>query len=201
MQKPNNYDNTQAQGDFTPVELGGHKLVIKQVSETKSKNGKEMIVVFFDFAQGDSQAGYFSKQFADDIRPDKKWPNQATQYILTEDQDGNCSRSFKTFTTCVEHSNAGFATQWGDNFGKQFKGKKIGGVFGIQMDYYEGKVKEKRVLRWFTSLDKVADAQVPNVSETQAYKNHLNGYPAGTTSGPDGFMNIPDGIDEELPFN
>ena len=30
MQKPNNYDETQAGGEFTPVELGGHKLVIKQ---------------------------------------------------------------------------------------------------------------------------------------------------------------------------
>lgn len=26
MQKPNNYDNTQAQGDYTPVELGGHRV-------------------------------------------------------------------------------------------------------------------------------------------------------------------------------
>ena len=201
MQKPNNYDNTQAQGDFTPVELGGHKLVIKQVSETKSKNGKDMIVVLFDFAQGDSQAGYFSKQFADDIRPDKKWPNQATQYILVNDAEGNTSRSFKTFTTCVERSNAGFVAQWGDNFGKQFKNKSIGGVFGEQMDYYNGQERRKRVLRWFVSLDKVDDAQIPDLTETQAYKNHIGGYPAGTTPGPEGFMNIPDGIDEELPFN
>ena len=42
MQKPNNYDETQAGGDFQPVELGGHKLIIKQVSETKSKAGKDM---------------------------------------------------------------------------------------------------------------------------------------------------------------
>lgn len=31
MRKPNNYENTQAQGEFTPVELGGHTLVIKQL--------------------------------------------------------------------------------------------------------------------------------------------------------------------------
>lgn len=31
MRKPNNYESTQAQGEFTPVELGGHTLVIKQV--------------------------------------------------------------------------------------------------------------------------------------------------------------------------
>ena len=201
MQKPNNYENTQAQGEFTPVELGGHRLVIKQVSETKSKTGKPMIVVLFDFAPDDVQPGYFMKQFRDDIRPDKKWPNQATQYILTEDQDGNCSRSFKTFITCVEHSNAGFTTHWGDNFSNQFKNKTIGGVFGPQMDYYNGKEREKRVLRWFVSIDKVADANVPEMSETQAYKNFKNGYPSGSTQSNDGFMNIPEGVDEELPFN
>lgn len=201
MQKPNNYDNTQAQGDFTPVELGGHKLVIKQVNETTSKKGKPMIVVLFDFASDDSQPGYFTKQFKDDIRPDKKWPNQATQYILTEDDNGDCSRSFKTFITCVEHSNSGFATQWGDAFEKQFKNKKIGGVFGPQMDYYDGREREKRVLRWFISTDKVKEAQVPEMSETQAYKNRMNGYHPASTPAGDGFMNIPDGIDEELPFN
>lgn len=159
-----------------------------------------MIVVLFDFAQDDIQPGYFTEQFKNDIRPDKKWPNQATQYILTEDENGDCSRSFKTFITCVEHSNSGFTTQWGDNFEKQFKNKKIGGVFGLQMDYYEGKEREKRVLRWFVSLDKVPDARIPDISETKAFKNHKSGYPEGATSAGDGFMNIPDGIDEELPF-
>lgn len=201
MQKPNNYENTKEQGEFTPVELGGHFLVIKEVMEMQSKTGKDMIKVSFDFAKNDKQGGYFEGIFRDDVRPDKKWPNQATQYILTEDKDGNCSRSFKTFVSCVEHSNKGFETQWGDTFASQFKNKKIGGVFGPQMDYYDGREIEKRVLRWFVSVDKVADAQVPNLSETQAYKNHINGYPAKSTPAGDGFMNIPDDIDEELPFN
>ena len=203
MQKPNSYDETQAQGEFIPVELGGHKMVVKQVSERQSRNGKPMIVVLFDFAQDDVQEGYFAKQFADDIRPDKKWPNQATQYILTEDENGNCSRSFKTFCTCVENSNPKFSC-WksDDTFNFQgIKNKKVGGVFGLQMDYYNSKELEKRVLRWFVSIDKVADARIPDMSETQAYKNHINGYPAGSVPSGDGFMNIPDGIDEELPFN
>ena len=113
MNKPNAYDETQSGGEFTPVELGGHKLVIKQVNETKSKTGKDMIVVLFDFAEDDKQPGYFMEQFQNDIRPNKKWPNQATQYILTEDAEGKCTRNFKTFTTCAEHSNAGFSVQWG----------------------------------------------------------------------------------------
>lgn len=202
MQKPRNYENTQAAGEFTPVELGGHKLVIKQVSETKSTQGKDMVVILFDFAKEDSQPGYFEKQFKDDIRPDKKWPNQATCRIVTEDKDGNCSRSFKTFITCMEHSNQGFTVQWGiNNWGAQFRNRRVGGVFGEEMDFYNDKEVKKRVLRWFVSMDKVADAKIPDMSETQAYKNHKNGYPTGSTPSGDGFMNIPDGVDEELPFN
>lgn len=201
MKKPNNYESTQIQGEFTPVELGGHTLVIKQVEERTSKTNKPMIAIAFDFAKGDKQAGYFMEAFKNDIRPEKKWPNQAMQYILTEDENGDCSRSFKTFLTCVEHSNAGFTTQWVDNFGEQFKGKFVGGVFGPQMDYYEGKEREKRVLRWFVSVDKAEDAAIPDMSETRAYKNHINGYAQGSTPAGDGFMNIPEGIDEELPFN
>ena len=202
MQKPTAYEETQAQGDWTPIELGGHKLVIKQVNETKSKTGKDMIVVLFDFAEDDKQPGYFMEQFQNDIRPDKKWPNQATQYILTEDAEGKCTRNFKTFTTCVENSNAGFSVQWGDKFCQCFKGRKIGGVFGLQMDYYNGEEKKKRVLRWFCSLDKVVDAAVPDMSETKAYKEYKQGggMPSGGTFN-DGFMNIPDDFEGELPFN
>ena len=204
VSKPTNYDNTPASSGYEPPELGGHKLVIKQVSEKQSKTGKPMIVVLFDFADDDKQPGYFSEQFANDIRPDKKWPNQATQYILTEDADGKCTRNFKTFTTCVEHSNVGFQVQWGDKFCQCFKGKKIGGVFGEQMDYYNGEEKKKHVLRWFISLDKVADAAVPNMSETKAYKEYKQGGGMSNYGTPvdDGFMNIPDNIDDsELPFN
>ena len=199
MVKPNGYDEAKASGEFTPVELGGHYLVIKQVNEKGNKNDKPMIVVLFDFAPNDKQPGYFMDQFKNDIRPDKKWSNQATQYINVLDSDGNTSKAFKTFTTCVEHSNPGFTTQWGDNFCQQFKDKKIGGVFGEQMDYYNGDEKKKRVLRWFVSSDKVSDAQVPDLSETQAYKSYKSN---ASIASANGFMNIPQDIDsDELPFN
>lgn len=203
MKRPDGYDDAKVQGEFTPVELGGHKMIIKQVSERQNKNGGDMIVVLFDFAQDDAQAGYFMKQFQDDIRPEKKWPNQATKYINVNDNEGKCSSAFKTFCTCVEHSNAGFESfkKNGDFDITGFKNKKVGGVFGEEMDYYNGEEKKKRVLRWFLSMDKVADAQIPNLSETKAYKEWAAGGGQSTSSSTDGFMNIPDGIDEELPFN
>lgn len=201
MRKPNNYAETQAQGEFTPVELGGHHLVIKQVNEKKSSTGKDMLVVLFDFAPNDKQAGYFMESFKNDIRPEKKWSNQATQYILCEDENGNCSKNLKTFCTCVEHSNNGYSC-WKSDDTFDFdgiKGKRVGGVFGEQLDFYENKEKTKRVLRWFVSEDKVDGAEIPQVSETKAYKERMNN--PRPSVGADGFMNIPDGIDEELPFN
>ena len=67
------------------------------------------------------------------------------------------------------------------------------------MDYYNGKENKKRVLRWFVSSDKVSDAQVPEISETQAYKSYKANANIASTNG---FMNIPQDIeDDELPFN
>lgn len=201
MNKPNNYENTQASGDYTPIEVGGHILEIKEVLEMKSRTGKDMLKISFDFAKEDVQPGYFEKIFADDIRPDKKWPNAGTTYMLTEDKDGNCSRNFKTFTTSAEKSNPGFTILWGDKFGPCFKGKKIGGVFGVVHDYYNGKNLTKRQLRWFRSVDKVKDASIPDEIETDAFKQNNGGGGKPNPSDADGFMNIPDGIDEELPFS
>lgn len=193
MQKPNNFDNTST-GDFTPIELGGHYLTIKQVNETTSKSGKSMIVVLFDFAKEDKQAGYFMESFRNDIRPEKKWPYSGTQYILTEDRDGNCSRNFKSFINSVEKSNNGFSTVWGEGFCAQFKNKKVGGVFGEVEDEYNGKVTKKHQLRWFCNWEKVANAAVP-AAKTLPNTNKTVAAPSS-----DGFMALPSGADEEIPF-
>lgn len=196
MQKPNNYENTQASGDFIPVELGGHYAVVKQVSETKSKTGKDMIVVLIDFVAPDKQAGYFMDSFKSDIRPEKKWPYQATQYILSEDKDGNCSRNFKTFINSCEKSNNGFTVQWGDNFAAQFKNKKIGVVFGNVEEEYNGEVKMRRRIRWFCKWEAVANASVP---QDKLLPGSSAPASTGTTS-TDGFVNSVPGDEEEIPF-
>lgn len=197
MQKPNNYDNVSA-GDFTPVTPGGHHLIIKKVEESKTRTNKDMIIVAFDMAAGDSQPNYVSKQFAADIRPDKRWPRVGRQYIVVTDSNGNTSRSFKSFITAVEKSNNGFVTQWGDGFAAQFKNKRIGGVFGYVESEYNGKVTNKCELRWFCADDKVDNAAVPT-PKTLPNTNKVVAAPASNDS-LDGFLSIPDGMDEDVPF-
>ena len=194
MNKPNDFDNVQAGGDFTPVELGGHYAVIKQVKETVSSTGKPMVVVLIDFDKNDKQAGYMTESFKADVRPDKKWPYNGTRWILSEDNEGKCSKNFKAFITAFEKSNNVTAV-WGDKFEAQFKNKKIGVVYGEEESEYEGKIKVKHTIRRFCSIDKVSTATIP---EKKTLSGN-NSTPAAA-SGSNDFMAIPDGAEEELPF-
>lgn len=203
MQKPTGYEEAQTMGEYTPVELGGHYATVLQVTETQSSTGKDMIVVLFDFDKTDKQPGIFRKQFDGDDREGKKWPYAGTMYIMVQDYNDSSktSRSFKTFCTCVEKSNNYTVTWGGTEWAKQFKGKKIGVVYGEVENEYNGEIRMRRNPRWFCAWDKVAEARIPDpkylngvspASQTQAA-------PAATAS-PDGFLNVPEGADDEIPF-
>lgn len=203
MQKPNGYDEAKVSGEFTPVELGGHYCVIKQVSETKSSSGKDMVVVLFDFCPPDKQAGYFEKDYQADSRPNRKWPFAGSKWIMVNDFENasKTSRQFKTFCSCVEKSN-NFEIKWGvENWAQQFKGKKIGAVYGEEENEYEGKTFMRPAVKWFCRMDAVEGATIPE-------PKYLNGKSAravppasGSSAGSDNsWMNIPESTDEEIPF-
>lgn len=206
MVKPNGYDEAQTMGrQKEEIALGGHHLIIKQVNETVSSTNKPMIVVLFDFDQTDKQAGLLMKEFKDDDRADKKWPHRGTQYIMVNDyQDpSKTSRSYKTFCTCFEQSN-GVKINWVEDsaaWAAQFKNKKIGGAFGVVYSVYQGKEIERTELRWFISDDKVSTCQVP--MDKLLNENQKKQLATSDTQETDnnGFINIPDNVDTELPFN
>lgn len=194
MNKPNNYDSTQISGgDFIPVELGGHTAVIKNVLETVSRSNKPMIVVQIDFDAEDTQTRYFAKAYEEDDRPEKKWPYQATQYIVTEDNNWNCTRSFKGFCTAFENSNK-VKINWdaNNNWADQFTGKKIGVVFGEVEEEYNGEVKTRRRIRWFCDHDGAVSQKIPN-------KKMLTTTNSTPATDDNGFMVLPDD-GEEVPW-
>lgn len=204
MQKPNGYDEASVMGNTKEaINPGGHHLIIKQVNEQMSSTNKPMIVVLFDFAENDKQAGLLMKEFKEDDRADKKWPHRGTQYIMVNDyQDpSKTSRQYKTFCTCYEQSN-GVKVNWVDDsatWAAQFKNKKIGGAFGVVHDVYQGRELVKTELRWFISDNKVDGCEIPMEKLlSEAKKKEL----AGEKPAEDGgFINIPDNVDEELPFH
>lgn len=192
MQKPTGYDETQTNSGVTPVNLGGHTATIMRVQETTSKNGRPMLQVAIDFDSKDEQPGRFKQMFDDDNRQDKKWPFQGTQYILTEDQDGKCSRSFKSFITSVEESNNA-ECQWGSNFESWFKKKRVGVVFGEVEEEYNGEIRTRRRIRYFCDYNKAKDAAVP-------MKKLFTGARPVQKPDIDEFINVPETSEEEIPF-
>mgnify|MGYP007022367938 CR=1 FL=1 len=192
MQKPTGYDEAKASGEYTPVELGGHYAVIKQVSEKTTSAGTEMIVVVLDFAGNDKQPEYHSKAFQADDREDKKWPYNGTKWIFVNDMGDRTktSRQFKTFCTCVEKSN-NFTISWGgESWAQQFKGKQIGTVFGEEEQEYDGNVSMRRLPKWFCTVDAVKDAKIPEPK----YRPHL-AQPADNS-----FIQVPDTMEDSIPF-
>lgn len=186
--KPAGYDEVEAGGEYTPIELGGHKLIIKSIEEV-DKGGYSYLKVRFDTAPDDRQPNYYAEQYKNDTREVKKWGGVAT--IFPTDREGRTSKTFKQFCTSIERSN-NIKIQWGAGFEGSIVNKVIGGVFGEE-EYINGNgdIKTARKLFWWRSTDSIADAKIPDKRTVEK--------PADNND--TGWMNIPDGIDEELPFN
>lgn len=212
MQKPTDYETAQIMGEFTRLKPGGHYLIIRSVEEVTSKGGNAMLKICFDTDKTDSQPKFFATEFETRANnPERTWPNGGTSYIITDDQYG--TSRLKGFVTSVEASNPGFKVAWGDGpaFGKQFWGRRVGGVFAEELDWYEAKAKvtHKTVLLRWTSVNKVGEVVVPDVRESKNYKaakeRGVIGKPAPTVEDVlekiSDWQSIPDFIEEDLPFN
>ena len=185
--KPAGYDEVQAGGDYTPIELGGHKLIIKAIEEATASNGNKYLKVSFDTAPDDVQPNYYTEQYKNDTRDQKKWGGVAM--LFPTDREGKTSKTFKQFCTSIERSNNS-QIQWGAGFEASIVGKTIGGVFGEE-EYIgnDGTVKTARKLFWWRSTEGIKDAAIPTKREVDK--------PAD--SGTD-FMSIPDALENDLPF-
>ena len=191
MKRPNNWENTQAYGDFEPLELGGHICKIMKIEETQSRNGKDMIMIYLDIAEGE-QKGYYTEQYRNDNRPNKKWG--CIVYQLLEDNYGNTNRGFKTFINAVEKSNSGFDQNaiWDEHFCDYFKNKLIGGIFGREQ--YEN---DKGDLKWSTKCVQFRDIETIRNGVPIPADKYLDS-PNSQAPSKNEFADMP--LDDDLPF-
>lgn len=194
LNKAKNYDEIQVNEDFTPLELGGHKGIIKNVEEYKSEvSGNTSLKVEVDTDKTDKQPNYYQEQYDNDDRENKKWSTGATKYVSLRD-DENCVKMLKAFITAVENSNANFKYDWTKDT-NQLIGKKVGLVFGWE-EYKNDKdeIKLATKLTQFRSIDKVDNVKIPKVKllngtfvEYETYNNSAN-----DTNSTDPFSEIGD---------
>ena len=190
IRKPEGYETAPVYGtgDFESITPGGHICRIRAVKEEIS-NGTRQLVISFDLAETDAQAGYYAKQYSQRVSGDvnAKWPGVHRQGI-----DGKSTPFFKGLITAIERSNPGYLWDWDEN---SLKGKLFGGVFGRE-EYMgtDGKSRWSCKVRSVRSIEGIEDAPVPEDKPLQQTQQQTyGGYaaPAQHSSGGIGATDHP----------
>lgn len=90
LKKPTDWDKIDGieYGDYEQLELGGHEVVIKNAYEYTGKTGNVSLKIEVDIIGKDKQAGFYQKQYDNNISSDRKWPSGACKYVsLKEDEN------------------------------------------------------------------------------------------------------------------
>lgn len=196
--KPQGYDEAPAYtGEFMQLPAGLYVCEILGVKQ-EEYNGHDRFVMQFDIADGEHK-GFYQKQYNAE-----KTTNQNAKYkgVHRQYMDSNSLPFFKGLMTSVERSNQGFHFPWGTQGNeKTLVGKKFGAVMGREEFLTaDGEKRMATKIVQIRSIDGLKDAKVPE--DKLLDDAHAAGAPAPQPGKTDenGFMNIPDGIDEELPF-
>lgn len=122
---------------FEQIPVGGYICEIKNAEEaTYDWGGK--LNLSLEIVEGEYN-GFFTKQYREDTREDKRWGCVLGLYIPKDDgseRDEWTKRSFNNFIGCVEDANGGYHFNWDE---KSLKGKKIAVVFRREEWEYNGK--------------------------------------------------------------
>ena len=109
-----------------PLPAGGYVAKILNAKVEEYSWG-EVLVISFDIAEGEYK-DFFSKQYKENTREDKKWkgnfrltvPQESNQYFDSQ------KRSFGNAIWAIEESNPSFRWAWDEN---ALKGKMVGVLF------------------------------------------------------------------------
>ena len=203
MIKPKLYDEINVNEEYEKISLGGHKGIIMKAEEyTSPQSGKTSLRVSVDTAKDDKQPEYFTEQYKNDTRIDRKWSNSAIKYVPLGEEE-NQVKMLKSFITAYENSN-GCQFDWGKDW-EQLKGKKIGLIFG-QEEYtsQDGTTKLATKLNQFRSIDKVDNVQIPKVKLLDGsyvtYDDYMERKENLSAKVNDLFGEVPEVNSEDLPF-
>lgn len=124
MNKPANWDSVEAiTGEYKKLPAGGYVCSIVRAECTKSKNGKEMLKLAIDIAEGKYKDFYLNQYLQEQERNKEQAKWRGSYYQLTE---GDSMGRFKGMLLNIEKSNPGYKWNWNE---KSLEGKLFGGVF------------------------------------------------------------------------
>ena len=175
------YDKSKRQtNNFEQLPKDAYVIKIMGAKEDTWGDGSKNIRIAFDIAEG-KYAHFYQNQFDRNTNEDKQWPFDAVYTLnIPDDQSPEYVwRNWNTFFADLEDSNSGFVF---DGDLKKLNGKVIGGKFHNKQtekngNVYAGRLPNDKLIGTGRTASKTSSA-----------------------SEMDGFLSIPEGAEEELPF-
>ena len=194
------YDRTKRRSSFEQLPKGAYVIRITGAKEeTWPDSGDSVLRIAFDIAEGE-YAGFYQRQFDANTDANRKWPMDG---VFSLDIPTDSSPEYKwtnwnTFFADLEDSNAGFKFT-GDL--KKLKGKIVGGLFHNRqtVSKKDGRVFDHIVMKWSRTAEDIRSGR-PIRLPNDILKTGTASGTASVTADSDGFMEIPEGADDELPF-
>ena len=174
-----------------PLPAGGYVAKILNAKVEEYSWG-EKLVISFDIAEGEYK-DFFSKQYKENTREDKKWkgnfrltvPNEGNKYFDSQ------KRTFGNAIWAIEESNPSFRWAWDEN---ALKGKMVGVLFRDREWEIEGKTGMTTEACTFVSVEDV------RTNNFKMPKPKMLNKAASQAANNSNFTVIDDGDLSDLPF-
>lgn len=197
MRRLNGYEKAAVYTDKERLPIGGYVLKILDVKYQENSWG-DVILLSFDIEEGEHK-GFYAANYKAQTGEDKRWKGTYRLRVPKDDgteQDEWTMRRFKTVISNFEESNSGYHWDWNE---QTLKGKLIGALFNNKEYEFNGRHG------FFTNCHSLITVERVRAGKFEIPQDTLlkqNGSAVQGTTDPDGFMNIPDNVDDEgLPFN
>ncbi len=191
------YDKSKRRTAVQQLPKGAYVIKILNAKEVETKWGDRQLEMAFDIAEGEYKDIYMS-QYQRNSNEDKKWPFDAI-FQLTIPADG-CQEyvwtNWNSFFADLEDSNNGFVFA-GDV--SSLKGKLIGGKFRIEQTEYHGNIYDHTRMHWSCVADDVRNGKAGRMPNDKLINKSRTAQTAASAD-PDGFVPVPDGTPEEIPW-
>ena len=190
MKAFNGLEIKKSVGASEPLPAGGYvaKIINAKVEEY---SWGEVLVISFDISDGEYK-DFFSKQYKENTREDKKWkgnfrltvPQESNQYFESQ------KRTFGNAIWAIEESNPSFRWAWDEN---ALKGKMVGVLFrNFEWEMDDGRSGWSTECCTFVSVEDVRTENFKQPKDKPLRNKAVNNTPASTFSALDD--------DDELPF-
>lgn len=192
--KKRNFDRTNVYKLGEKLPAGGYVIKILSAKEEEYDWGSRLAIAF-DIEEGEYK-GFYDRNFKSQLGEDKKWKGVFRLNIPKDDgseKDAWTQKRFNTTIVNIEESNPGYFFDWDET---KLKGKIVGALFNNKEYSFNGKNGFFTNCHSFLPAEIIRSGKFTVPADTFLATRPANAAPVDAN----GFMSIPDGVDEELPF-